>query len=112
MKDRQRGTLIGLVVGDALGAAVEFKQPGSFPEVTDYRGGGPHGLNAGDWTDDTSLALALTDHDAYEEGYDAYWEGVDISDNPYDKKTDAVERKSWEAGWREARKHDYDESKG
>ncbi len=61
MKDRQRGTLIGLAVGDALGAAVEFKQPGSFPEVTGYRGGGPHGLNAGEWTDDTSMALALAD---------------------------------------------------
>ena len=42
--DRQRGTLIGLAIGDALGAAVEFRSPGTFPEVTGYRGGGPHGL--------------------------------------------------------------------
>ena len=42
--DRQRGTLIGLAIGDALGAAVEFEPPGTFPEVTGYRGGGPHGL--------------------------------------------------------------------
>ena len=34
MKDRCRGTLIGLAVGDALGAAVEFKPPGSFKPVT------------------------------------------------------------------------------
>jgi ADP-ribosyl-[dinitrogen reductase] hydrolase len=59
--DRQRGTLIGLAVGDALGAAVEFRAPGSFPEVTGFRGGGPHGLAAGEWTDDTSMALALAD---------------------------------------------------
>ena len=59
--DRQRGTLLGLAVGDALGAAVEFKSPGTFPEVTGYRGGGPHGLATGAWTDDTSMALALAD---------------------------------------------------
>jgi ADP-ribosylglycohydrolase len=59
--DRSRGTLIGLAVGDALGAAVEFKSPGSFKLVTGYRDGGPHGLNAGEWTDDTSMALALAD---------------------------------------------------
>ena len=61
MIDRQRGTLIGLAVGDALGGAVEFRSPGSFHPVTDYRNGGPHGLEAGEWTDDTSMALALAD---------------------------------------------------
>jgi ADP-ribosylglycohydrolase len=59
--DRCRGALIGLAVGDALGAAVEFMDPGTFPPVTGYRSGGPHGLNAGEWTDDTSMALALAD---------------------------------------------------
>ena len=43
------------------GAAVEFKSPGSFAPVTGYRNGGPHGLDAGEWTDDTSMALALAD---------------------------------------------------
>lgn len=61
LADRQRGALIGLAVGDALGAAVEFRSPGSFPEVTGYRDGGPHGLEPGQWTDDTSMALALAD---------------------------------------------------
>ncbi len=61
MLDRQRGGLIGLAVGDALGAAVEFHPPGTFAPVTGYRAGGPHRLGAGEWTDDTSLALALAD---------------------------------------------------
>lgn len=61
MQDKQRGCLIGLAVGDALGAAVEFRSPGSFPPVTCYRDGGPHNLDAGQWTDDTSMALALAD---------------------------------------------------
>ncbi|HIQ20559.1 MAG TPA: ADP-ribosylglycohydrolase family protein [Planctomycetes bacterium] len=67
--DRRAGALWGLAVGDALGAAVEFQPPGSFEPVTGYRGGGPHGLNAGEWTDDTSLALALADSLA-EAGWD------------------------------------------
>jgi ADP-ribosylglycohydrolase len=58
-QDRCRGALIGLAVGDALGAAVEFMPPGSFPPVTGYRTGGPWRLAAGAWTDDTSMALAL-----------------------------------------------------
>ena len=60
-RDRQRGCLIGLAVGDALGAAVEFQPPGTFEPVTDYRAGGPHGLGPGEWADDTSMALALAD---------------------------------------------------
>jgi len=61
MNDCRRGALIGLAVGDALGAAVEFKSPGSFSPVIHYRSGGPHGLAGGEWTDDTSMALALAD---------------------------------------------------
>ncbi|MGN6545917.1 MAG: ADP-ribosylglycohydrolase family protein [Aureliella sp.] len=59
--DRKRGCLIGLAVGDALGAAVEFMPPGSFVPVSGYRAGGPHGLAPGEWTEDTSLALALAE---------------------------------------------------
>ena len=61
MTNHLRGALIGLAVGDALGAAVEFNSPGGFAPVTGYRSGGPHGLKAGEWTDDISMALALAD---------------------------------------------------
>lgn len=40
---------------------MEFKWAGSFEPVTGFRGGGPHGLAPGEWTDDTSMALALGD---------------------------------------------------
>jgi ADP-ribosyl-[dinitrogen reductase] hydrolase len=59
--DRKRGAFLGLVIGDALSATVEFEPPGTFPEVTRYRGGGPHGLAPCEWTDDTSMALPLAD---------------------------------------------------
>ena len=60
-KSRFLGCLVGLAVGDALGAPVEFKARGTFRPVTGMRGGGTHGLKAGEWTDDTSMALCLAD---------------------------------------------------
>ena len=59
--DRYRGALLGLAVGDALGAPVEFMRPGTFEPVTEMMGGGPHGLMPGEWTDDTSMALCLAE---------------------------------------------------
>jgi ADP-ribosylglycohydrolase len=55
------GALLGLAVGDAVGTTVEFVPRGSFPPVTDMVGGGPFGLEAGRWTDDTSMALCLAE---------------------------------------------------
>ena len=57
--NRFRGCLLGLAVGDAVGTTVEFQRRGSFPQVTDMVGGGPFRLKAGQWTDDTSMALCL-----------------------------------------------------
>lgn len=54
---------MGLAVGDALGAAVEFFPPAVLQRrpVRGYQPGSPHGIRPGEWTDDTSLALALAD---------------------------------------------------
>jgi len=59
--DRYRGSLMGLAIGDALGTTLEFKRPGSFKPITEIVGGGPFGLKAGQWTDDTSMALCLAE---------------------------------------------------
>lgn len=59
LAERYRGCLLGLACGDAVGTAVEFRPRGSFVPVTDMVGGGPFGLNPGQWTDDTSMALCL-----------------------------------------------------
>jgi ADP-ribosyl-[dinitrogen reductase] hydrolase len=53
--------MIGLAVGDALGAPVEFKDKGTFPYISDMIAGGAFQLNKGEWTDDTSMALCLLD---------------------------------------------------
>jgi ADP-ribosylglycohydrolase len=69
-EDRLHGALFGLAVGDALGTAVEFERPGTFPPVTDIRGGGPFGLRPGEWTDDTSMALCLAESLVERGGFD------------------------------------------
>jgi ADP-ribosylglycohydrolase len=58
---RFRGSLLGLAAGDALGTTLEFRPPGSFKPIHDMIGGGPFGLEAGQWTDDTSMALCLAE---------------------------------------------------
>src|SRR5262249_9599752 len=61
LRDRYRGALLGLAVGDALGTTLEFKPPGTFQPITDMIGGGPFRLEPGEWTDDTSMALCLAE---------------------------------------------------
>jgi ADP-ribosylglycohydrolase len=65
-RDRARGALIGLAVGDALGTTLEFSRPevrswlaplgGPHREIT---GGGPFSVAPGQVTDDTQMAVCL-----------------------------------------------------
>lgn len=68
--ERHRGALLGLATGDALGTTLEFKAPGSFTPITEIVGGGPFGLNPGEWTDDTSMALCLAESLIECQGFD------------------------------------------
>lgn len=68
---RYRGCLLGLVVGDALGATLEFSPPGSFKPITDMIGGGAFDLIPGQWTDDTSMALCLAESLIECQGFDS-----------------------------------------
>jgi ADP-ribosyl-[dinitrogen reductase] hydrolase len=44
---RNRGCLLGLAVGDALGTTLEFSPPGTFTPIDDMISGGPFGLQPG-----------------------------------------------------------------
>ncbi len=69
--ERYRGALFGLAAGDAVGTTLEFRSPGSFTPLSDMVGGGPFGLQLGQWTDDTSMALCLATSLVECGGYDA-----------------------------------------
>lgn len=60
-KSRAIGALLGLAVGDAVGATLEFKPRDTYTPLTDMIGGGPFRLAPGVWTDDTAMALALAE---------------------------------------------------
>ncbi|MDR3087199.1 MAG: ADP-ribosyl-[dinitrogen reductase] hydrolase [Azoarcus sp.] len=67
LTERARGAYLGLAVGDALGATVEFLTPGEIQhkfvreggEHKDIIGGGWLNLKPGQITDDTAMSLAL-----------------------------------------------------
>lgn len=61
IRDRAVGAMLGLAVGDALGATLEFKPRDSYEPLTGIVGEGPFGLKPGEWTDDTAMALALAE---------------------------------------------------
>jgi ADP-ribosylglycohydrolase len=69
-RSRYRGALLGLAAGDALGTTLEFKAPGTFQPISDIVGGGPFRLKAGQWTDDTSMALCLAESLVERRGFD------------------------------------------
>ena len=63
--DRSLGALLGLAVGDALGAPVEGASAGAIRELhdgplTEMVGGGPHAVRPGQGTDDTEMAICLS----------------------------------------------------
>lgn len=68
-RERYLGCLLGLACGDAIGTTVEFSLRGSFEPVTDMTGGGPFGLQPGQWTDDTSMALCLAHSLVYHKAF-------------------------------------------
>jgi ADP-ribosylglycohydrolase len=93
MLDRGAGCLLGLVIGDAIGSQVEFRDAAGIlrdhPQgVRDLRDGGVWNTLAGQPTDDSELALALArtlvgqaDYDA-EATADAY--GRWLASGPFD----------------------------
>src|SRR4029077_1720437 len=59
--DRACGVLLGTAAGDALGAAYEFGPPRGPELEVAMVGGGSFGWEPGEWTDDTSMAIAIAE---------------------------------------------------
>ncbi len=57
--DRSAGALLGTAVGDALGVPYEFATPLGVSEHAEMIGGGLGHFAPGEWSDDTSMAVAI-----------------------------------------------------
>lgn len=60
-RDRAVGVLLGTAAGDALGAGYEFGPPLSDERPVAMIGGGIGPFAPGEWTDDTSMAIAIAE---------------------------------------------------
>lgn len=68
--ERYTGSILGLAIGDALGAPVEFMQRDTFTPVSDYQIGGKFNVAIGEYTDDTAMALCLAQSLIEKQGMD------------------------------------------
>ena len=59
--DRACGVLLGTAAGDSLGAPYEFGPPRRPELEVAMVGGGSFGWEPGEWTDDTSMAIAIAE---------------------------------------------------
>src|SRR5512146_469364 len=59
--DRACGALLATAAGDALGAGYEFGPPLPDDAPVEMKGGGSLGWEPGEWTDDTSMAIAIAE---------------------------------------------------
>ena len=66
--ERAAGVLLAMAAGDALGAGYEFGPPLADDVDVRMAGGGSFGWAPGEWTDDTSMAVAIAEVSA--EGFD------------------------------------------
>ncbi|BCQ10573.1 hypothetical protein JMUB5695_04031 [Mycobacterium heckeshornense] len=60
-RDRACGALLSTAAGDALGAGYEFARPPGPDEPVEMIGGGLGSFEPGEWTDDTSMAIAIAE---------------------------------------------------
>lgn len=60
-RDEALGMFVGLFIGDALGAPLEFTEANDGHALTEMIGGGVHDTAPGEWTDDGAMAMAIAD---------------------------------------------------
>ncbi len=76
--DNAFGMFMGLFIGDALGAPLEFVRPEHMTEtLTEMTGGGVHDTAPGEWTDDGAMAVAIGTAYVSKRGFDP----AEIADN-------------------------------
>jgi ADP-ribosyl-[dinitrogen reductase] hydrolase len=69
-KDNAIGMFMGLYIGDALGAPLEFMRPDEIPtQLTTMTGGGVHDTAVGEWTDDGAMSSCIANAYITKQGF-------------------------------------------
>lgn len=69
-RDKIKGMLWGLIVGDALGSPIQFSSKNNHPWITEMEYCSVFNVPAGFWTDDGSMAMCIMDSFVRKNGYD------------------------------------------
>jgi ADP-ribosyl-[dinitrogen reductase] hydrolase len=69
-RNKAKGMLWGLIVGDAFGSPIQFSGKDSHPWIADMVACPVFGLPPGYWTDDGSMAMCVMDSYVRKDGYD------------------------------------------
>ena len=69
-RNKAKGMLWGLIVGDAFGSPIQFSGKDGHPWITEMVACPVFGLPAGYWTDDGSMAMCIMDSYVRKGGYD------------------------------------------
>ena len=69
-RDKVKGMLWGLIVGDALGSPIQFSSKDNHPWITEMEYCPVFDVPAGYWTDDGSMAMCIMDSFVRKSGYD------------------------------------------
>ena len=97
-RDRAKGTLWGLVVGDCLGSPVQFTGKESHPWITEMVECPVFRLPPGFWTDDSSMAMCIMDSYVRKGGYDLKDIGRTFVKWFMDGYLSSIESKSFDVG--------------
>ena len=70
-RDRVRGALLGLALGESASIPTQLRRSGSFSPIRDLFGGGPFDLPRGAWADETAIVLCVATSLLDRGGFDA-----------------------------------------
>lgn len=99
VRNRAKGALWGLIVGDCLGSPIQFSDKDNHPWITEMVDCPVFKLPPGYWTDDGSMAMCIMDSYIRKEGYDLKDIGETFVKWLYEGYLSSKDGMSFDIGW-------------
>ena len=98
LRDRCKGMIWGLIVGDCLGSPIQFTRKDDHPRITEMVACPVFGLPPGYWTDDSSMAMCVMDSYVRRKGYDLHDVGDTFAKWLTEGYLSAIEGRAFDVG--------------